>query len=503
MLLATLLAPCAQAAAQAAAAPLAVTASADAGPVELRLESGLRVWSFPGTSRERFWLTVLVGAGARDEHGFDPGIAHMLQHVLVGAGEGQPAAGAFVPLRWSGRTMHECTLYQVECAAVDWRAAARWVADKLQHPAILFGEVVDARRQVFEEVARRDLRAGEVTWESLLYPGHPLGRAVAADRTGRIETDALRTFFAKYYCAGNMAIGFCGPVPMAECRAEIAQAFSGLRTGGEPPVDPIVHPWVGQGLWAGYPNEPSGWLATGYHLTATDLRECAAVQMLAAYLAQPPERGVGWPTVLSSFAVELHARRDGQRLEFEATVADPLQLEAAVAAVDAAIAGIHAPSANRLAAARADCLAALTAGTSEDLAAAMLQCWLARRRGAALADWLKALDAITAADLTQCAAAQLLPERRYVVSRWPLSRPNVRWFSILLCVLALVALDGLFGFRVLRRVRRALAERGTPAASAAPSRSATTPSAPIRPGDADDLIRGIQKFYDEEQRGRD
>lgn len=399
--------------------------------------------------------------------------------------------------------MHECTLYQIECAAADWRTAARWVADKLRHPAILFDDVVDARKQVFEEVARRDVRAGELTWESLLFPGHPLGRAVAADRTGRIETDALRAFFAKHYCAGNMAIGFCGPVPAAECRAEIARAFAGLPSGGEPPVDPVVHPWVGQGLWAGYPNEPSGWLTTGYHLTATDLRECAAVQMLAAYLAQPPERGVGWPTLLSSFAVSLHARRDGQRLEFEATVADPLQLEVALTAVDTAIAATSTPNANRMAAARADCLAALSAGTSEDLASAMLQCWLARRRGAALSDWLAALDAVTAADLTHCAATQLLPSRRYVVSRWPLSRPDVRWFSILLCALAALALDGLFGFRVLRRARRALFARSTSAAAAAPAGSAAQPPSPIRPGNADDLIRGIQQFYEDEQRGRD
>ena len=252
-----------------------------------------------------------------------------------------------------------------------------------------------------------------------------------------------------------------------------------------------------QGLWAGYPNEPSGWLATGYHLVANDLRDRAAVQILAAYLAQPPERSAGWPSVISSYAVELHSRRDGQRLEWECTVADPLQLDVAMDTVDVVVAATKAPNANRLAAARAACFAALTVGSSEDLATAMLQCWLARRSGATLAEWLAGLDSVTAADLTHCAATHLLPQQRYVVSRWPLQRPSTRWLSGLLVVLALVALDGLFGFRVLRRILRGATARRT-AKAAAPAAS-NAPS-PIRPGSADELIRGIQKFYDEERR---
>lgn len=474
-------------------------------PIEILSPAGLRIWSFNGPIRERFLLTAMLGFGARDEVGFERGIAQVLQHVLLGSttvasrqsyDKALLACGGTV----RARTLHECTLFQIEVPAAQWQLAVDWLADHLLRPAFRFDEVITARQEVYEEVSRREVQAGQVTYEKMIYPGHALGRPVFGDRTGGIESDMLRRFFERWCRLGNLAFGFAGPVAAKTCGDAIEEAFAAVPKGGSSPERDPPRGWTGRGVWEGYPNDPSGWLVTGFHLPGENLRANAIPRVLAAYADQPTESGGDRPTLLSSLAVRLHSFREGNRLEFAATVADPVQLPMALEAVDSWIALLQSPNAARFAAAKAAQRPALQVGTNDQLAEVMQICWLAGRRGETLDQFLAALDAVTATDIAAYSRELLREDRRYVVSRWPLAVRSTGWFTALLWALCVLGLDAWSGFRLSGFLLRRIAARVKRPANPLPqSVFASAPAKPIRPGNADDLIRGINDYLDKER----
>jgi predicted Zn-dependent peptidase len=472
-------------------------------------DRGLRIWQFPDDGGERFLLAVLVGTGARDEDPEQTGIAHFLEHVLFASTATRPKAAQDRDLRarnvrWNGTTTHEHTIYYLETRPSDWRFAVEWLADHLLHPAFAAGDIDAERQIVFEEIDLRNPHAGAVTYESVLYPKHALGRSVGGDhqKLDRIGDDELRRFYALHYRPANMAIGFAGRVSRAECVAAITQLWSAsAAVASAMSVDPVA-PLTGAHVF-GNPHDTadaSGWLRAGFHVPVRDVRDLALLRVIASHLQQGFFEQIRERRQLA-YAPQVDVRhyREVTRLSFHARVSDRGNLGTVLAVVDDLVSQLGSASEEELRQAKAAPHGLLVTNSLADLEDAMHVAWLMRTLQASPAQWAPVIDQVTVADVVQLAKKWLHHDHRFVLSNVALDTGMRAMLALALLLLVAIVVDGVTGFTYTRRVGAACL-RLRPARRPAPRRQTAAPRAPMRGMSGDELAQRIQQYLDEEDR---
>src|SRR5262249_14345954 len=109
-----------------------------------------------------------------------------------------------------------------------------------------------------------------------------------------------------------------------------------------------------------------------------------------------------------------------------------------------------------------------------------------------------AIELVTAADVANYARRNLTNSNRFTISNWPVGSALETWVVIVVLLGVAAAIDAWFGFRVVRGLIASLAHlrRRHRRAGAAQQAAPET----IQPGDADELIRNIQRYFDNEKK---
>jgi predicted Zn-dependent peptidase len=469
-------------------------------PAETVSAQGLRIWSLPGDAGGRFVIGVVVGSGGRDDVP-SSGVACLLQRVLLGSTTANARKEADASLaahrgECAARTTHECTLFRVDVPAAEWRFAIDWLAEHLLQPAFHYDEVVAARNELYQLFTGGG-PGSDPPYEGMLYGVNALGHPVTGDQPGSIEIAMLRAFHTEHYRSGNMAFAFAG-APAEPCRAAIAAAFAPLPAGGSPPVAPKPYGWTGRNDWPGGQPRTDGTMVTGWHLPDGKVADLAVLTVLAEYLAQAHTDVEDTQQGRTAVAVNLLDFRDGHRLQFEVTVDDRHRLPGVYEAINGVVAALRTPSAARLEAARSAETRLFRIDAVERLDRALLLGWLAHRKGATPDQLQSAIELVTAADVANHARRNLTSSQRFTFSNWPVGSALDTWVVVVVLIGLAAAIDAWFGFRVVRGLLASLAQVRRRRRRAAAVRDAAPET--IQPGDADELIRNIQRYFDDEKK---
>ncbi len=471
-------------------------------------DAGLRIWDFPDDDADRFSIAVIVGVGARDEVRQHAGIAHFLEHVLFLSTKSRPGLFADGNLTRrgivaNGFTSSEVTVYHLTGRSGHWQFMVDWLADHMLEPRFDDNEVEGERQTVIHEINTNgpDFRA--ITFENLLYGEHALARSIGGspDTVRAVTIDDLRAFHRRYYHAGNMAVGFSGRVDREQCAQAVRNAFASAPTG-DPVVSVAPTPRFGD-LWTNrsYVGDGSGMLRLGYHLQCSQPSELSALLVIDAYLQQRffavarEEQHLAYAP-----SVSLTWGRDVQRLQFECPTSERGNVAPLAGIAEELVAELQQVDPVRLQEAIARAHSRFVCGSVDELVAAMeYTAWIAWH-GGEVDTFSTALAQVTATDVAAAAARWLRPELRFSLSTTPLlGTPSSTWALVLVMAIFLAVVLRLYGGPLRAAIGARLRRRSKPRGRliAMPTKE------PIRPVDADELERGIQQFFADEDRARD
>jgi len=472
---------------------------------EVVADTGMRIWSFPDDGGDRFLLMVLVGSGSRHEESFTPGIAHLLEHVLLASTQRRGKVEANLQLDQSGGdfngyTKQDVTTYYLGCSSSSWRFAVEWLAEHVVQPGFVPRDIADEKAIVYQELDAREPHAGTLTLEKHLYPGHPLSRDIGGDkrRIEDITREELRAFYDQNYRGPNMAVGFAGRVPYDECVAAIREAFAPLPRGGAIATSDAVEPASGTTVLSGRPTK--GWIYAGYHLPSGGSRETAAQLLLTGYLDLRAFEEVRESHQLSyAPSVRVAHYFDTARVFFEAEIAERSALPEVMGIVEGLFDELSDPRPTTFDSAARAVATALHVNSPSQLGPAMELSWLMRRAGESPVDLERALRRTDAADVASYAQQNFGPERRFAIANGRLGGWSVSYLSLALLLVAVVfVVDGMRGFPWMAAAhsrwvgRKVARERVRKVAHRRVDK--------IQPVRGDDLERSIQQFFEDEDR---
>jgi zinc protease len=123
------------------------------------------------------------------------------------------------------------------------------LADSLQTPAFPAGEMEKLRGQILTGIQRRAFdtrRMAALTFDALLYPDHPYGRAVAGyeQTVSALGRDDLLSYYQGHYAPQGMVIAIVGAVTAQAALQQVRETLGGWQAPDATPnraIPPPVH----------------------------------------------------------------------------------------------------------------------------------------------------------------------------------------------------------------------------------------------------------------------
>ncbi|MFQ5507419.1 MAG: M16 family metallopeptidase [Planctomycetota bacterium] len=476
-------------------------------PVATVTDAGLRIWQLPGNPGSgSFHLVVLVGVGSRHEPAGKGGIAHFLEHCMFLSSEGESARQRTKTLREhdgveNGSTTKDTTAFQVSVPARHWDFAVRWMAEMITRPALVLEEVDAERKIVYEEVDVHAPGSKDPTVETILYPDHPLGGAIAGDveRYESISRQDLRDFYETWYRSGNIVVAFSGRVPERDCVERIEAEFAALEPGSAPGPSVEPTPFTGDYNVGGngrfrVPRDAKGQLVAGFHVRERSPENLASLLVLRSILGERfMDRVRSELRLAYAPSVDFWTFADAWRLEFSSTISRRARLPEMREAFLGVIAELDSIDARELERARKQARASLLVSDADQLARVARQYLVLASSGAEIAMLDRQLESLELADVQDLIHSELVAANRYIVSNEPSGGVQAWHYFLILLLVVLAAFEINQDFPLLRRVvlgpcRAVLRNR------AAASRRRR------RRSDADLLENEIHDFYEAEDR---
>lgn len=187
-----------------------------------RLDSGLTVVTESRAGAETVALGVFVGAGCRDEHPQEHGLAHFLEHMAFKGTYRRSAFDIVADIEGLGgdinaETMPETTSYTARLLADDWRTGLDVLLDIVCTPTFREPDIALEQDVVIQEIAG----AMDVPDDRLVdgiglaaFGDHAIGQPIlGTEETVRMVTAfSLENFRARTYAPGNMVVSVAGAV---------------------------------------------------------------------------------------------------------------------------------------------------------------------------------------------------------------------------------------------------------------------------------------------------
>ncbi len=196
-------------------------------------------------------IGVWVGVGSRDEPAEIAGVSHFLEHLLF-KGTTTRAGREIAEMidshggEMNAFTTKENTTFYVRVPAAVWRESLALLADVVTSPALRSDDVESERNVIVEEMLA-DMDSPEDRVSTLfaenLFMNHELGREIAGslETVAAITPEAVRAFFADWYCGANMVVAVAGRVDADEVTTAVASLFSDVPTGARPMRTSPIH----------------------------------------------------------------------------------------------------------------------------------------------------------------------------------------------------------------------------------------------------------------------
>ena len=278
-----------------------VATGAMGGPrtrAESRLDNGVRVVVEENHVAPVVAVQVWIAAGAADDPPALAGAAHLYEHLVFrgtrrrapGAAEREIASAGGTIGAWTGL---DETVYHLTLAAPFLDAGLDVLGDALTAPAFDPAELEREKKLVALEIARAASdppRAATELLRARAFAGGPDARPLLGtpEAVAAATREALLAHFAETYGGANMTVVVVGDVDARAARAAVARAFAAVPRGRKVVGPPVVAPPTATGprviLSTGPGLEPQ--VAVGFRAASLDIREAAAVDLIAALLAR-------------------------------------------------------------------------------------------------------------------------------------------------------------------------------------------------------------------------
>jgi len=208
------------------------------------LPNGVRVVSSSMEHVQSVAMGIWIGAGSRHEAKAQGGASHFLEHLLF---KGTPKRSALeISQAVEGRggylnafTQQESTCYYAR-AGFDWlKPSFDVLADMVLNAKCTEEDVEKERQVILEEMMMyRDQPHHYVQelLEEIVWPGHPVGRAVIGCEAsvGGMTAADIRTYKAEKYVPPAMVAAFSGCVDHERCVDLVASYFADMPGGRKP-----------------------------------------------------------------------------------------------------------------------------------------------------------------------------------------------------------------------------------------------------------------------------
>jgi predicted Zn-dependent peptidase len=267
----------------------------------------VREWTLPNGLRALFLadhrapvatVQVFYHVGSKDEHVGIRGVAHMFEHMMFkGSARVPPEEHARLLRRIGGDanafTTEDLTAYHETVPPADVGFALELEAERMRHLR-LTPETVASERKVVEEEKRLTIDnnpIGQVLerFRALAFTTHPyrwtaLGTLEDLEKVTPADCQA---FYDRYYQPNNATVVVVGDLEESKVRDEVARAF-----GGTPAGKPLVREAAAEPPQSGLRRDVLRTevqvpvVVGGYHVPAARAPETAALEVLAAILAQ-------------------------------------------------------------------------------------------------------------------------------------------------------------------------------------------------------------------------
>ncbi|MBI2859419.1 MAG: insulinase family protein [Chloroflexi bacterium] len=209
------------------------------------LDNGLRLITTPMPHTRSVSVGFFVGTGSRYESDEQAGISHYLEHMSFKGTTRRPTARDIcsaiegVGGIFNGSTDKEITIYWCKVAQPHFEVALDVLADMLMDSALQPAEVEKERQVIIEEINMgKDSPSQEAALliDSLLWPGHPLGRDIAGTRESveRLTRETMVDFLSRQYQPANAVLSIAGAITTEQV-LPMATRITGIWQAGDRP----------------------------------------------------------------------------------------------------------------------------------------------------------------------------------------------------------------------------------------------------------------------------
>lgn len=186
-----------------------------------RLANGLEIVAECNDEAHSVALGFFVKTGARDEDDAVSGVSHFLEHMMF---KGTPTRSADdvnrefdeMGAHYNAFTSEENTVYYASLLPEFQGRAVELLADILR-PALREEDFNTEKQVILEEIKMYEDQppfGADEKCKAAYFGSHPLGRSVlgTVDSVGQLPVDAMRAYFERRYCPGNIALAAAGRV---------------------------------------------------------------------------------------------------------------------------------------------------------------------------------------------------------------------------------------------------------------------------------------------------
>lgn len=210
------------------------------------LANGLRVLTQPMAHTRSVTICVFVRVGSRYETDARAGISHFVEHLIFRGTVKRPASGdiscAIEGLGGvlNGGTDRESTVYWCKVPCQHFDVALEVLSDILLNSRFDADDIEKERQVIFEEINMGfdspPQRVGQLI-DSVLWPGHPLGRDIAGSRqsVASIKKRDMLDFVSRHYQPANTVVSIAGNIKHLQAAGAVEKLLGGWAGGSRQP----------------------------------------------------------------------------------------------------------------------------------------------------------------------------------------------------------------------------------------------------------------------------
>jgi predicted Zn-dependent peptidase len=210
------------------------------------LSNGLRILTEPMAHTRSVTICLFVGVGSRYEPNTRAGISHFVEHLIFRGTARRPVSGdisgAIEGLGGvlNGGTDRESTVYWCKVPCQHFGVALDVLSDVLLNSRFDADDIEKERQVIFEEINMgfdNPPSRVEQLIDSVLWPGHPLGRDIAGSRrsVSAIKKQDMLNHIIRHYRPAATVVSIAGNIKHSQAARAVEELLGGWPAGAGNP----------------------------------------------------------------------------------------------------------------------------------------------------------------------------------------------------------------------------------------------------------------------------